>query len=58
MHSCFDRLGLLDPEEVEGMIDGMIRDGYLEEVRPGGRTYKTLRLTDDGRSLLRGRYSR
>ena len=46
------------PEEVEGMIDGMIRDGYLEEVRPGGRTYKTLRLTDDGRSLLRGRYSR
>ena len=58
LHSCFDRLGLLDPEEVEGMIDGMIRDGYLEEVRPGGRTYKTLRLTDDGRSLLRGRYSR
>ena len=58
LHSCFDRLGLLEAEEVEDMIDGLIRDGYVEEEQPRSRAYKTLRLTEEGRGLLRGRYCR
>ena len=58
LHSCFDRLGLLDRQEVEDMIEEMIRDGYVEGRQPEDRAYKTLRLTDEGRGVLRGRYAR
>ena len=58
LHSCFDRLGLLEEQDVDELIDGLISEGYVEEFRPEGRGYVTLRLTGEGRDFFRGRYSR
>lgn len=55
-HGCFGRLAMLERNRVEENLDGLVDDGYLEEVHPEGRDYLTLRLTGEGRDLLRGRY--
>ena len=60
LHGCFDRLAMLEEEQVVSLVDGLIEDHYIEqvEVRLEGRSYVTLRLTDDGREVLHGRYAR
>ena len=51
-HSCYSRLAFLDRQEIEKLVDGLIADGYAEEVTPEGRDYKTLRLTAAGRQRI------
>ena len=58
LHGCFGRLEMLETDQVEHLMDGLIRDGYLEEAQPHGRNYLALRLTEDGRDILRSRYGR
>ena len=58
LHGCFGRLEMLEAARVEDRIDGLIHDGYIAEARLRGDDYPTLRLTEDGRDLLRGRYGR
>ena len=60
-HACYGRLALLQESEVRQLIDGLIESGFVEEVdqtSPEGGTYRTTRLTDDGRETLNGRYPR
>ena len=58
-HGCFDRLGVLEMKQVEDLVDGLIEDGLIEEVEVSldSRHHMTLRLTEYGRELLRGRYA-
>ena len=60
LHGCFDRLGMLEEEQVGELVDTLIADGHIEEVEVSrdGHTYTTLRLTTDGRKVLSGRYVR
>ena len=59
VHGCFDRLGMLERNEVEDLVDELIRDGLVGEVEVSleGRSHPTLRLTEGGRELLAGRYA-
>ena len=59
LHGCFDRLGMLDSNEVEALVDELIRDGLVQEIEVTveGRSHMTLRLTQGGRELLAGRYA-
>ena len=57
LHSCFAQLAMLTVEQVEEQVEGLIEEGILEAVRPEGRTYETLRLTEEGRRVVRGRYA-
>ena len=57
-HGCYGRLSLLDKREVQGLIDELIGNSWVEEHTPEGHNYQTLRLTHDGRRTVRGRYPR
>ena len=57
-HGCHGRLSLLDEREVDDLIDSLIDDRWVEEYTPEGREYASLRLTDEGRRILRARYAR
>ena len=59
LHGCFGRLEMLESKEVEDLVDKLIEDGWIEEVEVSsdGRSYMTLRLTEHGREVLRGRYA-
>ena len=60
LHGCFGRLGMLPEEQVEELVQEAVENGYVEEVQVvhEGRRYMTLRLTPEGREVLRGRYLR
>ena len=57
-HSCYGRLSLLDEQEVQELIDGLIAEGWVEQYTPQGREYAALRLTHEGCRTLRGRFPR
>ena len=58
-HGCFDRLGVLERNEIEDLLDELIRDGLIGEVEVSRdtRSHLTLRLTERGRERLAGRYA-
>ncbi len=60
LHECFGRLAMLAAEQVEQVIDELIDSDHIEEVevQKGGRTWKTLRLTPEGRVALKFGYGR
>lgn len=58
LHSCFAQLAMLTTDQVEDRIDNLIHEGILEEATPDGRDYETLRLTERGQEIVRGRYAR
>ena len=57
-HGCYGRLSLLDEQEIQALIDGLIDEDWVEEYTPEGRDYQSLRLTVEGRRTVRGRYPR
>jgi len=58
LHSCFAQLAMLATDQINDQIEALIDDGILEAIAPEGRSYETLRLTDHGRLVVRGRYAR
>ncbi len=60
IHNCFGRLAMLTAEQVEEVIDDLIASDHIEEteVRREDRTWKTLRLTPEGREMERFGYGR
>lgn len=58
LHSCFAQLAMLTTDQVEDRIDELIHEGILEATSPDGRDYETLRLTERGQEIVRGRYAR
>lgn len=60
LHNCFGRLAILTDEQVEEVIDELIASERVAEAeaRKGSRTWKTLRLTSEGREVLRSEYGR
>ncbi len=58
LHSCFAQLAMLTIDQINNQIDALIEDEILERITPKGRDYETLRLTDHGRLVVRGRYAR
>ena len=58
LHSCFAQLAMLTNDQVEDRIDELIDEGVLESTSPDGRDYETLRLTERGQEIVRGRYAR
>ena len=57
-HGCFGRLSLLDGQAVRALIDQLIDKGWVAEHTPEGLGYQALRLTQEGRRIVRGRYPR
>ncbi len=59
-HSCYGRLSLLDEREVQELIDELIAAGRVEQYTPRDREYEyeSLRLTQQGRDILRGKFPR
>jgi len=58
LNSCFAQLAMLTTEQIQDRIDELIDEGILETAKPRDRNYETLRLTDRGRQVVRGRYAR
>ena len=58
LNQCFGQLSMMKADEIEERIARLIEDGTLESVCPEGRSYETLRLTEEGRTLVKGRYTR
>ncbi|MCY3651689.1 MAG: RecQ family ATP-dependent DNA helicase [bacterium] len=58
LNQCFEQLSMMKADQVEERIAQLIADGTLESVCPEGRSYETLRLTEEGRTLVKGRYTR
>lgn len=57
-HGCYGRLSLLGEQEIQELIDGLIDEDWVEEYTPEGGEYQSLRLTAEGRQMVRGRYPR
>ena len=49
---------MLTTEQIQDRIDALIDEGILETAKPRDRDYETLRLTEQGRQVVRGRYAR
>ena len=58
LHSCFAQLAMLTTDQVENRIEELVEQDILEAPTPPGRSYQTLRLTDLGEELVRGRFAR
>lgn len=58
LNSCFAQLAMLTTDQIEDRIELLIEEGILEATSPKGRSYETLRLTEQGRQVVRGRYAR